>query len=116
VATSAETSARSSASSPAEAPENTFANCSESTPDDFPPLSAVRIGDTVRTARPPDERLEWTNQTSPASSSARAVAPTASEYVNLKFNAKDLTALPLALVQGAKDLAGAAQRRRRKVR
>ena len=38
------------------------ANGSENTSDDFPPLSFVRIGDTVRIARPPDERLEWTNQ------------------------------------------------------
>jgi hypothetical protein len=42
---------------------------------------------------------------------ARAVTVIASEYLNLRFNAKDLTALPLTLVQGAKDLAGVAQRR-----
>jgi hypothetical protein len=47
---------------------------------------------------------------------ARAVAQIASEYLNLKFNAKDLTALPLELVQGAKDLAGVAQRSRKKAR
>jgi hypothetical protein len=47
---------------------------------------------------------------------ARAVAQIASEYLNLKFNAKDLTALPLALVRGAKDLAGVAQRRRKRAR
>ena len=47
---------------------------------------------------------------------ARAVAQVASEYLNLKFNAKDLTALPLALVKGAKDLAGVAQRPRKTAR
>jgi hypothetical protein len=45
---------------------------------------------------------------------ARAVTQIASEYLNLKLNAKDLTALPLALVKGAKDLAGIAQRRQRR--
>ena len=68
--TSAEASERSSASSPAGSPadtpdgspENTPANGSESTADSFPPLSFVRIRDTVRIARPPEERLEWTNQ------------------------------------------------------
>jgi hypothetical protein len=68
--TSAEASERSSASSPAGSPadtpngspENTPANGSDSTPDSFPPLNFIRIGDTVRVARPPEERLEWTNQ------------------------------------------------------
>jgi hypothetical protein len=45
---------------------------------------------------------------------ARVVTLIASDYLNLRFNAKDLTALPLALVKGAKDLAGIAQRRRKK--
>jgi hypothetical protein len=64
--TSAEASARSPASSPAgspdSSPENTPANGSESTSDDFPPLTVSRIGDTVRVVRPPDEMVEWTNQ------------------------------------------------------
>jgi hypothetical protein len=47
---------------------------------------------------------------------ARAVAQVASEYLNLKFQAKDLTALPLALVRGAKDLAGVAERKRKRTR
>jgi hypothetical protein len=42
---------------------------------------------------------------------SRVVAQIASDYLNLKFNAKDLSALPLTLVQGAKDLAGVAHRR-----
>ena len=70
LATSAEASERSPASppaaSPADAPdgspENTPANGSGNASDGFPPLTFVRIGDTVRVARPPEERLEWTNE------------------------------------------------------
>ena len=41
---------------------------------------------------------------------ALAVAAVAADYLDLKFNAKDLTALPLELVTEAKDLVAAAKR------
>ena len=41
---------------------------------------------------------------------ARAVALLAADYLNLEFNAKDLSALPLELVRSAKDLVTAARR------
>lgn len=46
---------------------------------------------------------------------ARAVAAVATQYLDLPFQAKDLSALPLELVKGAKDLAGAARRKTRRV-
>ena len=43
---------------------------------------------------------------------ARAVAFLASEYLNLEFKAKDLTALPLEMIKVAKDLVSAARKER----
>src|SRR5262245_27962417 len=50
--------ATSPVSSPAGPPENTPANGS----DGFPPLSVVRIGNTVRIDRSLDEKVEWSNE------------------------------------------------------
>jgi hypothetical protein len=44
---------------------------------------------------------------------ARAVASVAAEYLGLRFEAKDLTALPIELVKGAKELARSASARTR---
>lgn len=42
---------------------------------------------------------------------ARAVYSVAADYLDLKFNAKDLTSLPIELVKGAKDLAHSTRKR-----
>jgi hypothetical protein len=61
-ATATGSPARSPASSPAGSPDGSPANGSVKNSDDLPPLTICRIGDTVRIDRPPDEKIEWTNQ------------------------------------------------------
>jgi hypothetical protein len=64
--TAAGSPATSSVSPPVSSSESLPANGSDSSPDSFqdgfPPLTVIKIGDTVRIDRPLAERVEWTNE------------------------------------------------------